>query len=101
MVSPGTRSVPALAKATALPSADSDGEEAEPLRVTFVVVPAFRSRTKTFSPPPLSPLVRLVAREMKASTAPSALSDGLNDASSAWAPPGPRLTRVVVLDWRS
>ena len=68
-------------KATTRPSAESAGAEAEPPFVTLVVVPVFRSRTKMFSPPPLSPATRLVARDTKAMTVPSALSAGLNDAS--------------------
>ena len=111
LVSPGARLVAALAKATVRPSADragavlgpSPGGPAPWLVRTSIVVPALRSRTKTSatSSPLVSPATSVWAADRKATTPPSPLSDGADETPSVWAPPGPTLTRVVVLATRS
>src|SRR5439155_7654564 len=83
LVSPATRLVAALAKATLRPSADSDGAEpaaspgAPPGGRTSTVVPAPRSRTNTSTTSLVSPGARLWAAERNATTLPSPLIDGL------------------------
>src|SRR5581483_241312 len=101
LVSSGTSVAAALAKATTPPSADRAGDDAAPPLLTRVVLPALRSRKKTFSPPAVSPATRFVARETKATAVPSAERDGLKEASAAGPPPAAGVASVVVFATRS
>src|SRR5205814_3856421 len=69
--------------------------------LTRVVLPDFRSWTKTSSARLRSPATRPVASEAKATKRPLAESDGLKLSSLPWTPSEPTLTREVRPDARS
>jgi hypothetical protein len=103
LVSPGTRFVAREVKATTRPSAERLGQTLYPLacrprgpRLTRRLVPARTSRTKMSNSPLVSPATRLVEVEQKATTRPSAESEGRMLNPSLCAPPRPTLTRRVV-----
>src|SRR2546423_4087858 len=70
-------------------------------RLTRVVVPSRRSRTKTSVWWFVSAGTRLVASELKATKRPSPETDGASLFPLPWSPVWPTLTRSVVLPWRS
>ena len=108
LVSPGTRSVARLRKATVLPSAEIEGRvlslfPCSPAEVTLTrrVCPLARSCTKTSEARLVSPGTSVVARLSKATSRPSAESAGYMQDWSGSLPPTPRLARTVVPAWRS
>src|SRR5947209_8634545 len=119
-VSPATRLSAADWKATRRPSAEMTGwavgrsastgrgdvavigrKAGGGPRLTRVVAPRRRSRTKMSVRRLVSAGTRLVASEAKATKRPSAEIDGAAPPRSAWAPPTPTLTRSIVPVTRS
>jgi hypothetical protein len=102
-VSPATRLVAWLSKATKRPSAESCGSKLSRsprlplvLELTSVVVPAWASRTKMSELTFVSPRTRFEARLSKAMMRPSAEIAPGPDPRFAWAPAESTLTRTVV-----
>jgi hypothetical protein len=71
------------------------------LTLTRLVVPVWRSRTKTSRSPFVSPPTRFEAPEMKATKRPSAEIEAPKPPKSACTPAVLTLTRLVVPVWRS
>src|SRR6266545_3841551 len=102
LVSPGTRLVAPETNATNRPVALIAGRALPSLawvpseaRLTRVVSPAWRSRTKTSPKAFVSSGTRLAAEVSKATKRPSALVEGLALGKSACVPSEATLTRVV------
>jgi hypothetical protein len=102
-VSPATKFVASLSKATYRPSVESDGKKLAPspsmfpeLTLTRSVVPVTRSRTKTSKVPFVSFATRFEASLSKAMNRPSREITGRKLLPFACAPSELTLTRVVV-----
>ena len=108
LASPGVTLPASVAKATNRPSPEIEGAKTSPFtwaplwpRLTRVVRPEARSRTKMSVSPLVSSRTRLVASEAKATNRPSAEIDGLKLAPLPGLPSEARLTLVVLPVLRS